>query len=109
MYNRYNDFIQVIYPNLLEPDMIFFEAGVERVIPEKADFRLQGPYGEEWILVFASDRPINISEDQFGAGNINKAYLENQYAKWLEADGVGALSAKPKCAAASATFSILPR
>ena len=100
--------MQVIYPNRWEKDRNFLKAGEERVIPENAAFLLHAPYGEERILVYATDRPINIPEDQYQARSITKDYIESPEAIWRGGDGTRALTVMPKGATGQVSYSILP-
>jgi hypothetical protein len=60
-----NNDMQVIYPNFWETGKNVLKAGVTRTIPEDTSFVLHAPYGEEPILVYASQRPFTIPEDQY--------------------------------------------
>lgn len=101
--------MQVIYPNRWERDMNYLRAGVERIIPENTAFLLHEPYGEERILVYASDRPINIPPDQYQARSITKEYIDAPEALWRGGDGKRALTVTPRGATAQVSYSILPK
>ncbi|GHV22626.1 hypothetical protein FACS189494_09720 [Spirochaetia bacterium] len=49
--------MQVIYP-LSQRDNNFIKAGITRKIPDNSRFRLGKPFGEEYILVAAYDKPF---------------------------------------------------
>ena len=101
----YNN-LQVIYPNPWDKDKNSLTANVERVIPENASFLLHAPYGEERILVYASDEPINIPEEQYRARSISEDYLEELQAVWRA--GTRALTVQPRGATWQVIYSILP-
>jgi len=101
--------MQVIYPNRWERDMNYLQADVERVIPENTAFLLHEPYGEERILVYASENPINIPEDQYRARSITKEYIEAPEAIWRGGDGTRSLTITPRGATGQVSYSILPK
>ncbi|MCL2127850.1 MAG: DUF4384 domain-containing protein [Treponema sp.] len=68
--------VQVIYPNIWEKNSNFLKAGVARVIPEGSSYLMREPYGEERILVYACDRPVNIPEDQYRSRSLSRGYAE---------------------------------
>jgi hypothetical protein len=101
--------MQVIYPNQWEQGKNTLKAGVSRVIPENSNFELHAPYGEERILVYASDQPINIPADQYNAKQITREYLASPQTQWQGGDGTRALTVRPKGATAQVSYSILPK
>ena len=101
--------IQIIYPNPLEMHMNYLEANIERTIPENTDFRLHEPFGEERILVFASDKPINVPMDRYGEKKAGRDYLEDFYTTWLMGDGNQPRKDMPRCATGQVIYTILPR
>ena len=72
----YNN-MQVIYPNRWEKGRNFLKAGISRVIPEDSSYMMCAPYGEERILVYASDRPISIPEDQYRPRSISREFIND--------------------------------
>jgi len=104
-----NNNIQIIYPNIWEPNMNFIEPGVIRTIPEDADFRIHEPYGEEWILVFAQDRHIDLPSSQPGINSISIDALASSLAIWRSGDDDPENTTKPRGAAAQIIYSVLPR
>ena len=99
--------MQVIYPNRWEMGNNQLIAGVPRIIPENTSFLLHEPYGEERILVYASDQPINIPEDQYSARSLSTASVESAQ-EALRGDARG-LSVRPKGATGQVSYSILPK
>jgi hypothetical protein len=51
-----------IYP-LDRRDNNFLRAGERRLIPDNARYRLNAPFGEEYILIAAYERPFNVSAE----------------------------------------------
>jgi hypothetical protein len=101
--------MQVIYPNQWEQGRNTLKAGMPRVIPENSNFDLHPPFGEERILVYASNQPINIPEDQYRARQITREYLTSPQTQWQGGDGTRALTVRPKGATAQVSYSILPK
>ncbi|MDR3333655.1 MAG: DUF4384 domain-containing protein, partial [Treponema sp.] len=97
--------IQVIYPNPTDAGTNVLRAGVIRTIPERSSFRLQAPYGEERILIYASDRPFNIPYEQYTPQTISRSLVQAQVR------GVDNTPASPPSGGATNQFSytILPR
>jgi hypothetical protein len=52
-----DNMVQVIYPSV-EKDNAFIKGGETRIIPDNTRFLLEYPYGVEYILVAAYDRPF---------------------------------------------------
>ena len=103
--------MSVIYPNLWEKDNNFLKAGETRTIPEKASFALHAPYGEERILVYASQRPFNIDEDQYDLKTITQDLISSPSATWRvdsESEISKGLSVVPRGATAQVSYTILP-
>jgi len=99
--------MQIIFPNSWEKGTNSLQAGVPRVIPENTDFVLHAPFGEERILVFASDQPINIPNDQYRARSISKDNVASTHEALVA--GSRGMSVKAKGATAQVSYSILPR
>lgn len=100
-----NNTMQVIFPNPWERDMNFLKAGVERVIPENTLYLLHEPFGEERILVYASDQPISIPDEQYSARSISREMIASS----REALYRRGLSVEPKGAMAQISYIILPK
>ena len=77
----YNN-MQVIYPNIWERNGNFLSAGISRIIPEGSSYMMQAPYGEERILVYASEKPISIPDEQYVPRSISSDYLASPEALW---------------------------
>jgi hypothetical protein len=60
---------KLIYPNRDDKNN-FLSAGSRRSIPERSTFKMRDPYGEEFILVFASDTPFENNSNNVIARNI---------------------------------------
>jgi len=103
-----NNNIQLILPNRWEIGTNSLKAGVERVVPENTFFLLGEPYGEERILVYASESPINIPDDQYRSRSISEEDLTAPSAIWRGGDGTRALSVKPRGATKQTRYTILP-
>jgi hypothetical protein len=105
--------MQVIYPNFWETGKNMLKAGVTRRIPEDTSFVLHAPYGEEQILVYASQKPFTIPEDQYNPQTVTKEYLSSPQALWRiesdHAEGAKALSIVPRGATGQFSYSILPK
>ena len=76
------DNMQVIYPNMWDRGKNYLTANVTRVIPEDSTYLLQAPYGEERILVYASEKPISISSDQYVPRSISSDYISSLETTW---------------------------
>jgi hypothetical protein len=103
--------MQVIYPNPWEKDNSL-KAGVSRTIPENSAFALHQPYGEEWILVYASPREFTIPEDQYRPRPITPDMLASPQALWrIESgsDGSKGMSVTPRGATGQINYSVLPK
>ena len=101
-----NNNMQLIFPNRWEIGTNSLKAGVERIIPENTFFLLREPYGEERILVYASDRHINIPDDQYRSRFINEADLAAPQAIWQGGDGT--MAGKSRGATKQVSYTILP-
>ncbi|MDR3172133.1 MAG: DUF4384 domain-containing protein [Treponema sp.] len=105
--------MQVIYPNFWETGKNVLKAGVTRTIPEDTSFVLHAPYGEERILVYASQRPFTIPKDQYNPQPISKERLASPQALWRiesgSGDGSKALSVVPRGATGQFSYTILPK
>jgi hypothetical protein len=101
-----NNAVQLIYPNPYDRDNTL-KAGVKRVIPQNARFALHAPFGEERILVFASEQPIDISREQYDPKLLGPEYVSGPQALW-QPGGKG-LSVRPRGASGQFVYSILPR
>jgi hypothetical protein len=108
-----NNDMQVIYPNFWETGKNVLKAGVTRTIPEDTSFVLHAPYGEERILVYASQRPFTIPEDQYSPQSISRERLASPQALWRiesgSGDGSKALSVVPRGATGQFSYTILPK
>jgi hypothetical protein len=105
--------MQVIYPNFYEMGKNTLKAGVTRTIPEDTSFMLHGPYGEERIMVYASQRPITIPDDQYSPRPITREYLSSPQALWridsVPDAGSKAVTITPRGATGQFRYSILPK
>jgi hypothetical protein len=98
-----NGTAQVIYPTV-RADNNLIRAGETRRIPDNTRYRMRSPYGEEYILVTAYDRP-------FAAGTTGGAPLSDFAAGRgleVETEGGGGTAQRP-IAAARYSYTILPR
>ena len=77
----YNN-MQVIFPNRWERSNNFLKANVARVIPENSTYLLIPPYGEERILVYASETQFRIPSDQYRPRSISSDFLADPEALW---------------------------
>jgi len=102
-----NNTMQVIYPNAMERDRNQLQAGVSRIIPENSTFLLREPFGEERILVYASDLPISIADDQYNPRTVTRDALASTQQSW-RGDARG-LSVVSRNATGQVKFIILPR
>jgi hypothetical protein len=106
-----NSTMQLIYPNSWDKDNTL-KAGVQKTIPEHARFDLHAPFGEERILVYASETPIDISPGQYEPGRLSPEYISNPQALWqggsMAAAGSKGLSVRPRGAAGQFVYTILP-
>jgi len=103
-----NNYMQVIFPNRWETGTNLLKAGVERVIPENTFFLLHAPYGEERVLVYASEQPIRIPDSQYRSTAISEEYLSAPGAIWRGGDGIRALAVKPRGATSQISYTLLP-
>lgn len=97
--------IQVIYPNAFEHGRNTLKAGVPRSIPEDASYMLHAPYGEERILVYASEQPIDIPAEQYEARPVTRSVMDSM----MEKSSSRGLAAAPRDATAQVSYSILPK
>jgi len=97
---------QVIYPHSKSQgkDNPFIRAGETRSIPDYTKFRMQAPFGEEYILVAAYDRPFTIQEDP--GGQISNSTITRGLKVESESGGKTQLS---PVATAKFSYTILPR
>jgi hypothetical protein len=72
--------IQLIYPNASDKDNTL-KANVLRTIPEKSYFLLRPPYGEETIIVIASETPLNYSAQEMLPQEFSKAAARKSLAE----------------------------
>jgi len=103
--------MEIIYPNFYEKENNFLKANTSKTIPERSVLFLHEPYGEERILVYASPRPFNIPEDQYGKRPITRDLLDSPQALWrIESsdDGSKGMSAAPRGATGQISYTILP-
>ena len=100
--------MQLIFPNRQEMNTNYLNAGMERVIPENTFYLLGAPYGEERILVYASEKPINIPEDQYRSRAITEEYLAAPQAIWQGGDGAKPGAVKSRGATRQVSYTILP-
>jgi len=100
--------MQLIFPNRWDVGTNSLQAGRERVIPDNTYFLLHAPYGEERILVYASERPISIPDEQYRSRAITEEYLAAPEAIWQGGDGTRTMAVKPKGAARQVSYIILP-
>jgi hypothetical protein len=102
--------MQVIFPNPWDKNN-FLKAGVSRTIPENSAFSLHQPYGEEWILAYASPRDFKIPEDQYRPVPVTQDLLASPQALWRVESGGGSskgVSITPRGATGQANYSVLP-
>ena len=100
--------MQVIFPNRLEKNTNSLRAGVERIIPENSYYLLQAPFGEERILVYASEQPITIPDSQYRSRSITEEYLADPQAIWAGGDDTVAPANKSKAATSQTSYILLP-
>jgi TolB-like protein len=103
--------MQIVLPNPYDTDNTL-KAGVERVVPEYSRFTLHAPFGEERILVYASERPIAIPQEQYTPAALGE-YVANPASPWLAGqsppeDGGKGLSLQPRGAAGRFSYTIVP-
>jgi energy-converting hydrogenase Eha subunit F len=74
-------------------------------------FDLHAPFGEERVLVYASERPIGIPPEQYEPKPLTREYMSNPQAPWqsggVPADGK-AVTVRPRGAAGQFSYSLLP-
>jgi hypothetical protein len=99
-----NNNMQLIYPNAWEQGRNTLRAGVPRVIPERASYVLHEPFGEERILVYASEQPINIPAEQYQPRSVSSDLLASTQEAWHRG-----MTVRPREATAQVSYSILPR
>jgi hypothetical protein len=102
-----NNNMQVIYPNSLEQGRNTLRAGVSRVIPENSSFVLHEPFGEERILVYASEQPIDIPAEQYQSRSVSGNLITATQEGWHS--GSRGMTIRPREATAMVSYSILPR
>jgi len=102
-----NNNMQIIFPNRMEKNTNSLRAGVDRVIPENSYFLLQEPFGEERILVYASEQPINISDSQYRSRSLTEEYLADPQAIW-RGGGSAVAPSRSRGATGQASYIILP-
>jgi hypothetical protein len=106
-----NNNMQLIFPNPYDRDNKL-KAGVERIIPEYSHFDLHAPFGEERVLVYASEQPIAIAPEQYEPKPLTQEYISNPQALWqgggIPAEGGKGVSVRPPGAAAQFIYTILP-
>jgi curli biogenesis system outer membrane secretion channel CsgG len=98
-----NGTAQVIYPTTSR-DNNFIRAGETRSIPDNTRYRMGAPYGEEYILTAAYDRPFR-SEPGSGARISNQEIARGLTVEPMEGGG----SAQSPLATAKFSYTILPR
>ena len=99
--------MRLIFPNIWEPDTNYLLADTPRTIPENSFFLLHEPYGEERILVYATDHKIEIDEDQYRAITITKENLSDPEALWQ--GGTPEPETEPRNATGQIVYTILPK
>jgi hypothetical protein len=100
-----NGTAQVIYP-VTALDNNFIRAGETRSIPDNTRYRMGAPYGEEYILAAAWDRPFVSGTE--GAGQISDSVISRGLmVESLEAAGKG--SRMSPAATAKFSYTILSR
>jgi hypothetical protein len=103
--------MQILIPNPYDRDNTL-KAGVERVLPEYSTFALHAPFGEERILVYASERPIAIPPEQYEPAPLTPEYFADPAAPWqagqIPAEGGKGLTVRPRGAAGSFRYTIVP-
>ncbi|GHV03155.1 hypothetical protein FACS189485_05550 [Spirochaetia bacterium] len=92
---------QVIYPTVAQ-DNNFIKAGETRQIPDNTRFRMTMPYGEEYILAAAYEKPFTVTAG--GAAPVSGSIIT----RGLLVEGSGGQTANP-VAAAKFSYTILPR
>jgi hypothetical protein len=97
-----NGTAQVIYPTTSR-DNNFIRAGETRSIPDNTRYRMGAPYGEEYILAAAYDRPFR-SEPGSGA-----RISSREIARGLEVEPAEGGSVQSPLATAKFSYTILPR
>jgi hypothetical protein len=97
-----NGTAQLIYP-LAAGDNNFIRAGETRRIPDRTRFRMGAPYGEEYILVAAYDRPFRPA--QSGAEQISGEAVSRGLVVEGQGDGVH----MSPIATAKFSYTILPK
>jgi TolB-like protein len=106
-----NNQMQIIIPNPYDTDNTL-KAGIERIVPEYSHFDLHAPFGEERILVYASEKPIVIPPEQYEPRELTQEYIANPATPWqagkTSVDGSKALSIRSRGAAGQFTYAILP-
>jgi hypothetical protein len=102
---------QILIPNPYDRDNTL-KAGVERVLPEYSSFVLHAPFGEEQILVYASEGPIAIPPEQYEPAPLTPEYFSDPAAPWqagkVPEEGGKGLTVRPRGAAGSFRYTILP-
>jgi hypothetical protein len=84
-----HNLMQVIYPNRTDAGRNTLKAGETRTIPERSSFKLQAPFGEERILVFASEKPFNIPYEQYTPHALNNQAVQAARGLVVEHDDEG--------------------
>jgi hypothetical protein len=97
-----NGTAQVIYPTTARDDN-FIRAGETRRIPDNTRYRMGAPFGEEYILVAAYDRPFVPGTE--GAGQISDSAIS----RGLTVEEQGAGGQMSSVATAKFSYTILPR
>jgi TolB-like protein len=98
-----DNMVQVIYP-LVEKDTAFIRGGETRIIPDNTRFFLEYPYGVEYILVAAYDRPFTFVP-QAPAQQISRAVIS----RGLKVVTEGLRTEMEPIATAKYTYTIEPR
>jgi len=81
------DNMQVIFPNAWDRNTNFLKADIAKVIPERASYIMCAPFGEERILVYASETQFQIPSEQFRPRSISRDFLDAPDALWhIETD-----------------------
>ncbi|MDL2229169.1 DUF4384 domain-containing protein [Treponema sp. OttesenSCG-928-L16] len=97
---------QLIYPNRYDTDN-FLRAGVRRTIPDGSRFSMTKPYGEEYILVFASNKPFEDIPGEENSVKITRAGVSRGLnVVYKNVDHV--VNTNPKTATAQYNYTILP-
>jgi hypothetical protein len=97
-----NGTAQVIYPRVNQ-DNNFIRAGETRRIPDNTRFRLGAPFGEEYILAAAYDKPFVSGGG--GGGKISGDFIS----RGLEVETESGGTAMSPLATAKISYTILPR